>query len=333
MKQKSISAMAILFALIISNNFAQDIIIKKNNEQIKAKILDIGTNEVKFKYWDAEDGPTITIKKDEIKSMTVKGKNNTQNTIGVNEDPMSAGNNKILDKTSSFKFHFFSPLSHHVAFSYEWMYKPGFNLETGFGIIGPGVGSRESTVEKDIRPRGGFVKVGAKFLLGNSSDFAVEGIRYAHPLKGRYIKMEVILNSFVRTSSLDTSYASYNYWNNYYTPSYVQVRKSYTNMAINLIYGRQFILGNTITAGWYAGFGYGFESETSSFNTSEYALANSPQRYSHFYFGEKFPFTITYGFNIGILLKAPKNFIRSSNEENRYWIDKKGTRQNPKKIQ
>ena len=321
--------------LTVSNIFAQDIIIKKDNEQIKAKIIEIGTNEIKFKYWDAEDGPTITLKKDEIKSMTIKGKNNTQNTIGVTEDPMSVSNSKILDKTSSFKFNFFSPLSHHIAFSYEWMYKPGFNFEAGLGIIGPGVGDNNTYDEINIKPRGGFVKMGAKFLLGNSSDFAVEGIKYAHPLKGRYVKVEMTLNSFTRSSDLDTGRYNYyggSYYN--YTPSYLHVKRTYTSMAMNLIYGRQYILGNAITAGWYVGVGYGFENERSNVNTDQYLFSDSPQRYSHYYFGNGgLPITMTYGFNVGIILKAPKKLIGSTDDEKRYWIDKKGTRQNPKRIQ
>lgn len=329
--------LTILFICLLNAVVAQDIIITKDNQQIKAKIMEIGTTEVKFKYFDAEDGPTIVLKKDEIKSITVKGKNGQQNTMNVNDDPMSASNNKILDKTSSLKFHFFSPMNKHVAFSYEWMMKPGFNLEGGLGIIGPGISAFSDdgpySGKTNTRAGGAFVKAGAKFLLGNSSDFAVEGIKYAHPLKGRYVKVELAITAFNRSYDLDTANSFY-----YYpapNPKYMRVTNSYQCMALNLIYGRQYILGNSITAGWYAGIGYGFESRTTNYkNTNLFGGddGSSGNRYSHSYGGPSFPFTFTSGFNIGIIMKAPKKLMRSSDEQNKYFIEKKGPRQNPKRF-
>src|SRR5574337_435170 len=100
----------LIIYLIVSatDNFAQDIIIKKNNEQIKAKIIEIGTSEIKYKFYDAPDGPIIVISKKEVKSVKIEGK--ADKMIPVNEfkdDPMSISNNAIVDKTSSIKFNFF----------------------------------------------------------------------------------------------------------------------------------------------------------------------------------------------------------------------------------
>lgn len=326
------------FAILTS--YAQDIIITKDNQQIKAKILEIGTTEVRFKYFDAEDGPTIVLKKDEIRSMTIKGKN-SQNTMNVNDDPMSASNKAILDKTSSLKFHFFSPMNNHLAFSYEWMFKPGFNLEAGLGIIGIGINA--FSFEMNEKAGGAFIKAGAKFLLGSSSDFAIEGIKYAHPLKGRYIKVELSLGAFNSSYDEDTARYTYTYTSTGgyvpHVPKYTRVTNSYQCMALNLIYGRQFILGNSITAGWYAGIGYGFENRTtnkvilSGNGYYYYDAGASGNRYSHSYGGKDLPFTFTSGLNIGIILKAPKKLVRSTDEQNRYFIEKKGVRQNTRRIQ
>src|ERR1700739_849882 len=97
----------LLFTGIIGVH-AQDVIIKKDNEQIKAKILEIGETEIKYKLFDAPDGPTIIINRREVKTLKIQGKNDKSTVMDVAKvDPMSVGNNIIADKTSSLKFHFF----------------------------------------------------------------------------------------------------------------------------------------------------------------------------------------------------------------------------------
>lgn len=45
---------------------AQDIITQKNGQDIKAKVLEVNTNEVKYKLFDEPDGATYTIKKSSL---------------------------------------------------------------------------------------------------------------------------------------------------------------------------------------------------------------------------------------------------------------------------
>ena len=286
--------LSILLTLMINKIYAQDIIVKKDNETIKAKIIEVGTTEIKYKLFDSPDGPTFTINKREVKSMKIHSENGKSDKVmNVTEDPMSAGNAGIVDKTSSLKFHFFSPLTHKLAFSYEWMVKPGFNWEAGFGIVGPGVGLTDQLLS--LNPRGFYIRTGPKFLLGSSSDIEIDGARYAHPLKGRYFKIEAILYTL-----------SKNYQQTVYNGPNVDVRGNYNGAALNLIYGRQYIFGNSITVGWYFGLGYGMESKTETYsayyqNISDY----DPIRYSHYYYGKSLPLTTTAGFNIGYIFKTP----------------------------
>jgi hypothetical protein len=283
----------LLFLLSAYTCMAQDIIIKKNNEQIKAKIVEIGPDEVKFKYYNLPDGPTIVMKKSDIKTIKLEGENESV-VIDTDPDPMSVNNDVIENKTSSIKFHFFSPLRDHLAFSYEWMVKPGFNWETGLGIVGPGISVSSNLLNDD--PKGVFIRTGPKFLLGNSSDIQIDGARYAHPLKGRYFKVEAVVYALSRT------YTRYN------MSGTEKVKNSYQGAAFNLIYGRQYIFGNMITAGWYIGGGYGFENYTSTYvpvNGNNY-YDFDPRRYSHSYFGKNIPITLTSGFNLGYIFKTPE---------------------------
>lgn len=58
----------ILLSVVLSGAVAsaQDLITKKNGEDIKAKILEVNQNEVKYRKWDNLDGPIFTIAKYEI---------------------------------------------------------------------------------------------------------------------------------------------------------------------------------------------------------------------------------------------------------------------------
>ena len=59
----------ILIAIVLLNVFnsiGQDIITKKSGEDITSKVIEITLNEVKFKKWDNQDGPLISISKSDI---------------------------------------------------------------------------------------------------------------------------------------------------------------------------------------------------------------------------------------------------------------------------
>lgn len=53
----------IILALNISITYSQDLITTKSGEDIPAKILEVGTSEIKYKKFNHEDGPTYSILK------------------------------------------------------------------------------------------------------------------------------------------------------------------------------------------------------------------------------------------------------------------------------
>ena len=58
----------VLATMVISMGAAnaQDLITKKNGEDVKAKVLEVTTNEVKYKLYDEPNGVTYTVKKSEL---------------------------------------------------------------------------------------------------------------------------------------------------------------------------------------------------------------------------------------------------------------------------
>ena len=59
-------AITIFLALLCYNAFAQDLITKRDGTDIQAKVLEVTTNEVKYKLFDEPDGVTYTARKSEI---------------------------------------------------------------------------------------------------------------------------------------------------------------------------------------------------------------------------------------------------------------------------
>jgi hypothetical protein len=59
--------------------FAQDILVKRNGDEISAKILEIAPDVIKYKRFDYQDGPTISILKREV--FMIKYANGTKEVI------------------------------------------------------------------------------------------------------------------------------------------------------------------------------------------------------------------------------------------------------------
>jgi hypothetical protein len=54
----------LLFVSLVAKS--QDVIIKKSGDEIKAKVIEIGVNEIKYKRYDFQDGPIYTIPKTDV---------------------------------------------------------------------------------------------------------------------------------------------------------------------------------------------------------------------------------------------------------------------------
>ena len=301
-------------------SYAQDIITKKSGEQLKVKVIEIGTTEVKFKYFESLDGPTIVMLRSEIKTIKLEGKNGKSTTINEDKpDPLDASNATIINKTGALQFNFFSPLFQTLGFCYEQEIQPGLNGEVGLGIVGPGVGP------SDYNPQGMYLRLGVKFLLGSVSDLDDgRAQKYAHPLKGRYVKIDLGMWD-INTSQAYPDQTINNSNNNYssgtYYPAYT-VTANHVGIALMLIYGRQFILGNAFTFGYFIGAGY--VGESTSYSTTAATLPpgttlgySDNNRFCIFTTESKtLPIGITGGINIGFLFESPK-WLKRSNVSNR----------------
>jgi hypothetical protein len=278
---------AIIALLCFSKaNFAQDTLVKKNNNGIiVCKVVEIGLADIKYKNWDNLNGPDIVISKSDL--IKIKFENGTKMLIAPDDLSLELDSN-VVARTNDIKFHFFAPLANYLCFGYETVLKHRTNLEVNLGIIGVGYHPAYLVDEKIY---GGFLQLGSKFYLGE--DFYTRGMRRVHPLKGKYFKVEL---SFV-TYSVSEPY-NYNIYNNP-TPITGTNKTNITAAAINLIYGRQYLLGDRFTFEYFIGAGIGVQNSKSNQND----ILEETNCYAYQYISSSFPLSLTGGITLGYIFK------------------------------
>jgi hypothetical protein len=96
-----------LALLFLIGNFAQaqDIITKKNGDDIKAKVLEVNQNEIKYKSFSNPDGPLFVIYKSDV--LLIRYENGTKDIFSesannqINYNANSNSNGSTLMSTSS----------------------------------------------------------------------------------------------------------------------------------------------------------------------------------------------------------------------------------------
>lgn len=97
MKKSLLVLFLLIFSLVLGVN-AQDIITKKNGDEIKAKVLEITLSELKYKNFNNLEGPMISIAKSDV--IFVKYENGTKDVFGEDKianpsNPTGMDNEKL----------------------------------------------------------------------------------------------------------------------------------------------------------------------------------------------------------------------------------------------
>jgi hypothetical protein len=232
-----------IFSLGIQHLFAQDTIMKRNNEQIICKIKEIGTDEIK--YQPLGNDVIIVIDKNEVSKVVL-----TTGLVMTFQNSMFDTNNYKEQNKNAIKFRFLSPLYGYTDLTYERSLKPGTSVEFSLGLIGLG----KHYSDEDVS--GASLRFGYKFI--KSPDFYLKGLRYAHILKGSYFRPEIAASFYSRNS------------------------EDIFSGALILNVGNQWVFDNFILLDLYFGLGYGFSSNNEfqvqygySTGSSEFPIAIS----------------------------------------------------------
>jgi hypothetical protein len=158
---------------------------------------------------------------------------------------------------------FLSPLTGVTAFSYERALKPGRSMEFTLSLIGLGFNNPEDAVGLGL-------KAGYKFI--RSPDHYIRGMRYAHVLKGGYVKPEIAFARYnLRSKDEEVIKAA---------------------LMVNL--GKQWVFSDVFLVDLYIGAGYGMT--TSRIEDPEYP-------HDFVVVDSEFPLALDAGFRLGFLIK------------------------------
>ena len=245
---------------------------------IKCKIKEVGLDEVKYMLPEYSQDVMFSIDKDKISKIIFENGEEMTFQKEMTNPANYADNNK-----NAIKVEFMAPLVGNTSFSWEHSMKAGRSIEATLGIVGLGIDN------SDENPGGVFMKFGYKFI--KSPDFYLRGLRYAHLLKGSYVKPEIMLGLVAHDENeWHDNYDPYGGWNSYETNN----RESIFGGAAQMVFGKQWIVDNIFAIDTYAGIGYGF---TSTSGNDEY------YHYGFMVPDNDFPIAFSAGLRLGILFK------------------------------
>ena len=249
---------------------AQDQIHKKTSEVLNCKVKEIGLEEIKYTLPEPNNEIIYSIGKEQISRIVLADGQEI-----VFKDNFTDPENYIDNKKNALKIDFLSPITGNTTFAYERSIRPGRSFEITLGVIGLGIDPNDND------QAGFFVKGGYKFI--KSPDFYLRGMRYAHILKGGYIKPEIAFGY----------YGENTHYYDYYYGSSSDTREDVISGALFLNLGKQWIMDNSFLMDFYFGVGYGFDSGP---NDGDY-------HYGYVIAPSDFPIAFQSGLKIGLLFK------------------------------
>jgi hypothetical protein len=137
----------IVFPII---SFAQDVIIKKNGDEIQSKVFEVDSNYIKYKRFDNVDGPNYILSKTEV--FMIKYANGTKEIISELDEPETLQTEKR--KMNEKKI--FSEQKSFVSFGYGfgaysiWFYSSYYYMDASHSFFGPVYGKYEYGVNEEL---------------------------------------------------------------------------------------------------------------------------------------------------------------------------------------
>lgn len=270
---------------------AQDKIFRKNGQIVKAKIIEVGTSEIKYKLPDNPESPVYVLEKERISRIQYENGTVEKMTADLRDPEQYEGQLR-----KAIKVDFLGPLLGYSQVTFEKSTGIGKSYELSLGIIGAGKSAgldynynSNNLQEQKKNQFGVFVAAGYKF--SKLPDFLFGRTRFMHVMQGAYAKPVVYLGNYAE--NVMTYKAN---------QQYVVERKKITFGALQVELGKQWVFGDKFLIDTYWGFGYGFDNKNSE-NRYSYDNDNSAYNYANARLGRSPGFSTTFGVKLGLLIK------------------------------
>lgn len=288
MKKSFFSVLVLL--LISCLSYSQDKIYRKNGKIVEAKIIEVGSEEIKYKEFNNPDGPIYVLETDRISKIVYADGKTEKFILNLKDPEKYAGQ---LNK--AIKVDFLGPLIGYSQFSFEKSTGVGKGYELSLGIIGLGKSSSLNYYDSqlgDVKKNQFGIFAGGGFRFSKLPDFIVFGkTRFTHLMQGTYIKPMLYLGNYSENRIAWKA-------NNNYTVE----KQNVTFGALQVELGRQWVYGDRFLLDVYFGLGYGFDNKKSSYQYSyedNYAAFN----YVNARLGRSPGLSTTFAIKLGWLIK------------------------------
>lgn len=231
---KFLVCIALLWVGATVSSLAQDRIHMANGTIVEAKVIEIGSLEIKYKFFGEEDGPVYGVEKDLVRKIVfASGREETYGALPMDAETYFAG-----QKRSAIKMNFLGPLIGHTTLFFEQSIKPGQTWQIRASMIGLG---------RDLGDEArGFIAGGGMRFMSKPSYYTAN-MRRSHLLQGWYANPEAFVgfNSFLSDE-----------W--YNGGNFQREREEHIVGGILLNLGKQWVLGERFVIDLGFGLGYGF---------------------------------------------------------------------------
>jgi hypothetical protein len=295
MKQTLVSFATLFF--IFSFAHAQDKIYRNNGKIVEAKILEIGSEEIKYKEFHNQDGPIYVLETDRIKKIVFEN-----GKVQKFEDNYKDSERYEGQMSKAVKFNFLSPLYGYTEIGFEKSTSVGKGYEISLGIIGLG---KSETLEyeptagqfKTVKRNqaGAFVSAGYKF--NKLPDFIIFGkTRMSHLMQGTYAKPIIYFGHYNENQILMKANVD------------ELTKQHITFGALQIEIGKEWVLGDKFLLDSYWGIGYGVDNKKDTYYWSDNSY-NDPYsdasafNYANGRVGRSPGFSASFGIKFGMLIK------------------------------
>ena len=275
--------------------FGQDRIYRQNGKIIEAKVIEVGSGEVKYKEFNNLNGPIYVLESDRIIKIVYENGKQEKFIDNLKDPERYAGQRK-----NAVKINFFSPLYGFTEIGFERSTGVGKGYELSIGFIGLGKSetltwnyNQLGTVKRN--QAGAFISGGYKF--GKLPNFVVFGkTKMSHVMQGTYAKPILYVGHYKENLLEDKG-----------NGNYVVGNQQVTFGALQIELGKQWVFSDKVLLDIYFGLGYGIDNKKDSFQDSytgyNYYENTSAFNYANARLGESPGLSTTFGVKLGWLIK------------------------------
>lgn len=274
--------------LLSTTAAAQDSLFYSSGQMVVGRVVEIGTEDVKYMTFSDDHPVTITVKRNELDRIRLAGGQVFE--MNATNRPNN-GTGEARARKHAISFALFSPGLNHLSFSYEHMLAPGFSLVGRLGYIGLWKTARYNYLEDGTSGlRGALCKLGVKYNLSVLNRSNTRGDR--QPLAGWYLKPEMLVSGWTETTS------------SVYDPNTGTTQTVNTdcmNFGADLVIGWQAVFGARFTFDLHAGMGYGVQwvnGEVS--HNDDFQGSREEYSFTHLFIGSYSPLLLTSGISFGV---------------------------------